>query len=152
MPEKLFKYRPNTYHHVTFATKRRKSILAGEVRERVHYWFGQLAGERGFELIECNTWLDHVHMLIFVPPGEDLAYLMQILKGGCARRIFQEFDDLKMQIGENHLWGRRFHAEEVPIQALDEVRLYIRNQDKVHSARASQLPVASWEQWRNLGV
>lgn len=150
MPEKLFKYRPNAYHHVTFSTKRRKPVLAGELGERIRYRFDKLARERSFELIELNAWLDHVHMLIFVRPGEDLAYIMNILKGTTARRIFQEFDDLKMQIGENHLWGRRFHAQEVPSEAVDEVRRYIRDQEETHSARLSQLPVAAWERWRSL--
>jgi len=143
--------RPNAYHHVTFSTKRRKPILAGEIRDRVHYWFQRLTEERGFELLEHNSWLDHVHMLIFVRPGEDLAFVINILKGTCARRIFEEFDGLKMQIGENHLWGWRFHANEVPVEALDEVRQYIRDQEKIHSARASQLPVTAWERWRDLG-
>jgi putative transposase len=150
MVKKLFKYRPNAYHHVTFATKRRKPILVGEVRDRVRYWFAQLAQERGLHLVEYNTWLDHVHMLVFVKPGEDLAYMMQILKGASARRIFQEFDDLKMQIGENHFWGRRFHADEVPVEALEQVQQYIRNQEKIHSARMSQLPIADLERWGDL--
>jgi putative transposase len=149
--ETLLKYRPNAYHHVTFATKRRKPILAGAVRDRVRFWFGQLAQEYGFELIEYNTWLDHVHMLIFVRLGEDLAYIMNILKGTCAHNIFQEFEELKMQIHENHLWGRGFHTEEVPGEALDAVRRYIRDQEKIHAERASQLPIAFWERWRDLG-
>lgn len=150
MPGKLLKYRPDAYYHVTFATKRRKSILVGEVRDRVHYWFDRLAQERGFDLVEYNTWVDHVHMLIFVRPGEDLAYVMNILKGTCARRIFQEFGNLKMQIGEKHLWGWRFHADEVPAQALADVQQYIRDQERIHRARASQLPVARWERWRDV--
>ncbi len=152
MPKKLFKYRPNAYHHVSFATRRRKPILLGEVGGRVQYWFEKLSQERGVQLLEHNIWLDHVHMLIFVPPGEDLSHIMNILKGTTARRIFQEFDGLKMQIGENHLWGRGFHAGEVAIQALDRVRRYIRDQQKIHSARVAQLPVADWERWHDLDV
>ena len=33
----LFKYRLEAYHHVTFPAKRRRAILTGEVRQRVHY-------------------------------------------------------------------------------------------------------------------
>jgi putative transposase len=154
MPEKLklFKYRPNAHHHVTFATKRRKLILAGPVRERVHYWFGQLAQEHGFQLLEYNSWLDHVHMLIFVRIGEDLSFVMNILKGTCAHHTFRECSDLKMQIHENHLWGWRFYAEEVPVEALDEVRQYIRDQEKIHGERAMRLPIAAWERWRDLDL
>ena len=37
----LFKYRLEAYHHVTFPAKRRRAILTGEVRQRVHYWFDE---------------------------------------------------------------------------------------------------------------
>jgi len=147
---KLFKYRPNAYHHVTFSTKRRKKILVGEIKERVHFWFGELAREHGIQLEEYNTWLDHGHMLIFVGIGQDLSYFMNILKGACARHIFEEFDGLKMQIGENHLWGRRFHADEVPESALDEVREYIRHQEDIHLRRMELQPLAKLERWRDL--
>jgi REP element-mobilizing transposase RayT len=82
---KLFKYRPNAYHHVTFSTKRRKKVLVGEIKERVHFWFEELAREHNIQLEEYNTWLDHVHMLIFVGVGEDLSYFMNILIGGLER-------------------------------------------------------------------
>lgn len=100
MPGKLFKYRPNVYHHATFSAKRRKPVLAGKVGERIGYLFDKLVHQQGFELIELNAWLDHVHMLIFVWPGEDLAYIMNILKGTTARRVSWEFSDLKMRMGE----------------------------------------------------
>jgi len=150
MPEKLLKYRPNAYHHVTFATKRRKPILVGEIRERVVFWFGELASQYGFQLIECNGWLDHVHMLIFVRMGEDLSCVMNVLKGACAYHVFREFDGLKMQIHENHLWGWRFFAREVPMDALGRVRQYIRDQERIHGEHASRLSITDWERWRDL--
>jgi len=149
--QKLFKYRPNAYHHVTFATKRRKKVLVGEIKERVHYWFGKIAEDHGFELLEYNSWINHVHMLIFVRPGEDLSYVMNMLKGVSARRIFQEFPDLKSQIGENHLWGRRFRPEEVPESDLESVRSYIRYQDAIHSRRLGKAPIEEMERWRDMG-
>lgn len=72
----LFKYRPNAYHHVTFPTKRRRLVLTGEVRQRVHYWFDEIARQHDFQLLEFNTWLDHAHLLIFVRIGEDLSTVM----------------------------------------------------------------------------
>jgi REP element-mobilizing transposase RayT len=89
-------------------------------------------------------------MLIYVGIGEDLSAIMHRLKGTCARRIFQEFPDLKHQIRENHLWGRRFRADEVPFEALDEVKQYIRNQEDIHLNRASQMPMKRLERWKDL--
>jgi putative transposase len=149
--QKLFKYRPNAYHHVVFATKRRKKALVGEVKERVHHWFDKIAEDYGFELLEYNSWINHVHMLIFVRPGEDLSYVMNMLKGISARRIFEEFPDLKQQLGENHLWGRRFRPEEVPEGGLEEVRRYIQEQESIHTRRLGRAPIDEMERWRTLG-
>jgi putative transposase len=147
---KLLKYRPLAYHHVTFATKRRKKIIAGEIRDRVHYWFDRIAGEYEIQLEERNTWLDHAHLLIYVGHGEDLSYMLNVLKGVSARRVFQEFPELKVQIGENHFWGRRFHADEVPPEAVGRVRRYIQRQEDIHLQRAGLATLDYWEQWQDL--
>ena len=146
----LFKYRPNAYHHVTFPTKRRRPVLAGEVRQRVYDWFDEIARQHDFQLLEHNTWLDHAHLLIFVRVGEDLSAVMHQLKGESARRIFLEFDGLKQQTGLNNLWGRRFHADEIPPEAVERVRQCIRDQEAIHSRRVGYLPLARLERWRDL--
>ena len=146
----MFKYRPLAYHHVTFASKRRKKIIVGEIRERVHYWFDEIAADYEIQLEERNTWLDHAHLLIYVRYAEDLSDMLNALKGISARRVFQEFPDLKMQIGENHFWGRRFHADEVPSEAVERVRRYIQRQEDIHLRRAGLAPLDYWERWKDL--
>ena len=148
--DKLFKYRPNVFHHVVFATKRRKKVLVPPIRDRVLYWIEQQAREHDIELQELNLWLNHGHALIFVRPGENLSTHMQYLKGGSARQIFLEFPDLKWQIGEEHLWAKRFRPFEVPPEGLDRVLQYIRNQEQIHIDRLGFMPVPEWERWIDL--
>ena len=148
--DKLFKYRPNVFHHVVFATKRRKKVLVPPIRERVLYWIEQQAREHDIDLQELNLWLNHGHALIFVRPGENLSPHMQYLKGGSARQIFLEFPDLKWQIGEEHLWAKRFRPFEVPPEGLDRVLQYIRNQEQIHMDRLGFMPVPEWERWIDL--
>ncbi len=75
---------------------------------------------------------------------------VQAVKGGSAREVFLEIPDLRWQMGENHLWGRRFWAEEVPPDAIDAVRNYIRNQEAIHLGRLGWQPVPVWERWIEL--
>ena len=147
---KLFKYRPNAFHHVVFSTKRRKKVLVPPIKERIHYWIEHQVQEHNIDLREFNTWLDHGHMLIFVRPGENLSDHVQAIKGGSAREVFLEMPDLRWQMGENHLWGRRFWAGEVPPDAVDAVRNYIRNQEAIHLGRLGWQPVPAWERWIDL--
>lgn len=146
----LFKYRPNAYHHVVFSTKRRKQVLVPPIRERVLFWIKQQASEHDIDLQELNLWLDHGHALIFVRSGENLSTHMQFLKGGSARQVFLEFPDLKWQIGEEHLWAKRFRSFEVAPDGLERVRWYIRNQEQIHLNRLGFIPVPEWERWNDL--
>ncbi len=75
---------------------------------------------------------------------------MQFLKGGSARQVFLEFPDLKWQIGEEHLWAKRFRPFEVAPDGLDRVRQYIRNQEQIHLNRLGYMPVPEWERWIDL--
>jgi putative transposase len=75
---------------------------------------------------------------------------MNMLKGISARRIFEEFPDLKSQLGENHLWGRRFRPEEVPESNLEKVRGYIQDQESIHTRRLGRAPIKEMERWRDL--
>lgn len=147
---RLYKYRPNAFHHVVFSTKRRKKVLVPPIKERVHYWIEHQIREHNIDVREFNTWLNHGHMLIFVRAGEDLSDHVQAIKGGCARHLFRELPDLKWQMDENHLWARRFWAEEVPPNNIEAVRNYIRNQKAVHLRRLGWQPVPAWERWIDL--
>jgi len=119
---------PRLYHVLWFSTKRRKWLLQGDVDARAKELFGRIAAEKGIELRERETMVDHAHLLLRSRPAE-LAKAVKQLKGASARRLFQMFPDLKMDAQTNSFWQRGFGYRELANDA-EGVAWYIRTQKR----------------------
>jgi putative transposase len=113
---------------VWFATKRRKWLLQGDVEEAAKKLIVSLAAEKGIDLLECETMIDHVHILLRTDGDRDLSKAVNLLKGACSRRLFQQFPDLSTDAHTNQLWQHRFAAKIVSEVAARRVSAYIRTQ------------------------
>ena len=52
--------------------------------------------------------LDHVHLLLSVPPNIAVSDLVQRLKGRSSRKMLDEFGELRRQFWGQHLWARGY--------------------------------------------
>jgi putative transposase len=52
--------------------------------------------------------LDHVHLLLSVPPNIAVSDLVQWLKGRSSRKMLDEFGELRRQFWGQHLWARGY--------------------------------------------
>lgn len=88
------------------------------------------------EACEINDWsveelgieLDHVHLLIQIPPKDSVARVVQILKGGSSRIVRKEFPDLQEFLWGDSLWEDGYFAESVGSKNEKVIRDYIKNQ------------------------
>lgn len=115
-------------YHVWFATKRRKWLLEGEVATAAKEMMRTVANENSIKLMECETMVDHVHLLIATDDKAQLSKEMNLLKGTSSRRLFQRFPDLKLDAGVANFWQHRYAAKEVAEPAAAAVGHYIRTQ------------------------
>lgn len=75
---------------------------------------------------ECAILPDHVHMIIQIPPTETVARAVQILKGGSARVIRQEFPELEEFLRGDSLWADGYFSETVGRASESTMRAYVR--------------------------
>ena len=118
------------YYHVWFKTKQRKWLLQGEVDGSVKQAIWDAAREHHIGLLECETMVDHVHLLLETSNSAELSRAMHLVKGASARRLLRSIPDIRMDAGVNHFWQKRYGAKAVPQAALANVRQYIRTQDQ----------------------
>jgi putative transposase len=52
--------------------------------------------------------VDHVHLLLSVPPNISVSDLVQRLKGRSSRKMLDEFGELRRQFWGQHLWARGY--------------------------------------------
>jgi putative transposase len=118
------------YYHVWFATKRRKWILQGDVADKVKEVIALMAMTRKINLIEYETIVDHMHLLVEAESDHELSWFMRLIKGRSAYETFRAFPELKIDAGIDSLWQDGFNSRMVPRKQLAIVRRYIRTQDE----------------------
>ena len=97
-------------YHLVWITKYRKPVLRGAVGLRVRELIRQTCATLDVEVVKGHVAVDHVHLLVSVPPQVSVSQLVQRLKGRSSRRLLDEFDDLKRQYWGRHLWARGYFA------------------------------------------
>jgi putative transposase len=109
-------YRTNSHSkydlkvHLIWIPKYRKRILTGKLAERTRDLLRQICADHDAYIISGKVAADHIHMFISYKPQMSLSKLVQYLKGGSARVLFQEFGCLRKQYWGSHLWGRGYMA------------------------------------------
>jgi putative transposase len=93
-------------YHLVWLPKYRKKILAGKIKERLEELFRMSAEMNGCEIQELNIQIDHVHMIIQIPPSISVSKVVQYLKGLSSKLIRAEMPEVKKV-----LWGKDFWAD-----------------------------------------
>jgi putative transposase len=115
-------------YHVWFATKRRKWLLQEEVGKATKDLIWAVAKDKNVRLLECETIVDHVHLLIAAEDAAHLSKAMNLLKGITSRRILEKFPELRLDARVGAFWQHRYAAKAVPERAVPSVGRYIRTQ------------------------
>jgi putative transposase len=104
--------------------------LTGAIASEVENCIRAFAEQQTAEIIELNVQLDHVHMLVLVPPKISISNFVGILKGRTAIRIFNKFRRLKNKpYWGNHFWSRGYCVDTVGLDS-DMVQKYIKYQEE----------------------
>lgn len=118
------------FYHVWFKTSRRKWLLLGDVADATKGAIRETAERHGIKLLECETMVDHVHLLVEAADTADLSRVMHLLKGASARSLLESIPGIRMDVGINHFWQKRYGAKPVHPSALAAVKKYIRTQEE----------------------
>ena len=115
-------------YHVVIVPKYRRKVLFGRVRKRLGNIFRQLCRQKEIELVEGHALLDHVHMVLSIPPKLSVAMAVGYLKGKSAIQIHREALNVKQGFTGKHFWSRGYCVSTV---GLDEqmIRAYVKNQE-----------------------
>jgi len=80
-------------------------VLRGEIGLRLRESVRQTCTTLDVYILSGHIGIDHVHLLVSVPPNVSVSDLMQRIKGRSSRKMLEEFGELSRQS-----WGRRFWA------------------------------------------
>ena len=115
-------------YHVVFIPKCRRRTLYAGLRPHLGEVFRQLAAQKASEVLEGNLMLDHVHMMIAIPPKHSVSQVVGYIKGKSAIHLARVYGERKRNFVGQHFWARGYFVSTV---GRDEaaIRDYIRNQE-----------------------
>ena len=85
----------NCKYHVVFAPKYRRKVFYGEKRLEIVGILRELCNWKGVNIIQVEVCIDHVHMLIEIPPKMSVSSFMGFLKGKSSIMIYEKRGNLK---------------------------------------------------------
>ena len=116
-------------YHIVWVPKYRYKVLKDKIGEEVRKTITIQSERLGCEIVELNIQVDHVHLLIKVPPKVSISLLMGVMKGKSAIRVFSKFPELK----QRPYWGNHFWAEGCCVDTVgldsEMIRKYVKYQE-----------------------
>ena len=88
-------------YHVIFVTKYRKKVITDEIGDFMKNYAAYLCGRMNSELISAETDVDHMHLLISMPPDVAPVKLINSLKSQLSKEVRNTY---RSHV-EKYLWG-----------------------------------------------
>jgi putative transposase len=126
-------------YHVVWIPKYRRKTLYGELRKHLGPVLRELARQRECVVEEGHLNLDHVHMLLSIPPKYAVAQVLGFIKGKSAIHIARTYLGRRQNFTGQHFWARGYYVSTV---GRDEatIREYIQKQE-ADDRRLDQLEI-----------
>ena len=94
-------------YHVVFIPKYRRKVLYGQLRSYLGDVFRELARQKESWIEEGHLQVDHVHMLLSIPPKYAVAQVVGYLKGKSAIHIARTYGGRQQNFVGEHFWAPR---------------------------------------------
>jgi len=125
-----------TRYHVVVSTKYRRKILRGGVGEYLKKVAKQITRYHPeIEIIEINTDVDHMHILVSISPKMNVSKVIGLIKANTGKKLRDKFGHLdKVYWGVRGIWSIGYFVSTVGI---DEkiIQNYIEHQGKEDSGQ-----------------
>lgn len=130
-------------YHIVFTPKYRRKAIYGQYKKSIGQILRQLCNYKGVEIIEGHLMIDHIHMLVSIPPKYSVSQFMGYLKGKSNLMIFDRHANLKYKFGNRHFWAEGYYVSTVGLNEAT-IKKYIQEQES-HDIAMDKLNMKEWE-------
>ena len=120
-----------TEYHVVWTPRYRRKIFVSGVRQYAQKLLKGLDGlDPDIEVLMVNVPLDHVHMVIVIPPRVSVADTIQFIKSQSGKLLKAKFPFLEQVMwGRSGIWSRGYCVSTIGLNE-KEILAYVAHQDK----------------------
>lgn len=116
-------------YHIVWCVKYRRKVITIDVEKTLEQLLNKIAKDNKVKIIEFNTDLDHVHLLIEATPQTYLPNIIKAFKGVTARLLFKQYGSkLKSKLYGGHLWNPSYFVATVSENTKEQIKQYIKSQ------------------------
>ena len=119
----------NCKYHIVFAPKYRRKAFYGTKRLEIGQILRKLCEWKGVNIIEAEVCVDHIHMLVEIPPKMSVSGFMGYLKGKSSLMIYEKWGNMKFKYRNREFWCRGYYVDTVGKNTKKNAE-YIKNQLK----------------------
>ena len=116
-------------YHIVFALKYRRKEIYGKIKADIGKILRELCAQKDVTIIEANACLDHIHMLVSIPPKLSVSGFMGFLKGKSSLIVFERHASLKYRYGNRTFWCKGYYVSTVG-RNKNAIQRYIQDQLK----------------------
>lgn len=118
-------------YHIVWCVKYRHKIITQNIERRLLEIIEQIAAYEEFQILECNTDKDHIHILVNCSPHHYIPNIIQKLKGVSSKLLMQEFNkELREKLYGGHIWNPSYFIATVSENTEQQIKQYIKNQKR----------------------
>ena len=104
----------DTKYHLVWSPKYRKWILRGDIRERVHQLFHEIAENHDIEIDTLEIAEDHVHLFVESTPDLSPEKIQGQIKQYSNSAILEKFPSVRDKIDrDSGIWDEAYFVETV---------------------------------------
>ena len=119
----------NCKYHIVFAPKYRRKVFYEGKRPEIGAILRELCKWKGVNIIEAEVCLDHIHMLVEIPPKMSISSFMGFLKGKSSLMIYEKWGSMKFKYRNREFWCRGYYVDTTG-KNTKKIQEYIQNQLK----------------------
>lgn len=117
-------------YHIVWAPKYRYRILKDEVKIELEACINATSRRLKCGIIELNVQIDHVHLLVMIPPKVKVCDYVGEVKGKSAIRMFSKYPKLRVKpYWGNHFWAEGYCVDTVGLDK-EKILKYVKYQEK----------------------
>jgi putative transposase len=126
-----------TEYHIVWIAKYRRRILNPGVKAYLERVLPKvIARMPGCEIVECKIQVEHIHMVMIIPPRYAVSDVVGVIKGLTASRLRKRFSWLKkLYTKENIVWSPGYFVSTVGIDE-GKILKYVKWQGSQDSGQA----------------
>ena len=115
-------------YHIVWCVKYRRKVLINDIKKTLKQLLIEISNENNIKIIEMETDLDHIHILIECSPQHFIPNILKIFKGISARKLFLKHPEIKNKLWNGHLWNPSYFVATVSENTEEQIKRYIQTQ------------------------